>query len=74
VAAHLAKVGRLAQFDDLDLIDVYAQKFGLDPDYVYDNTSFETVISFLTKWKEEAEYRERFNFIWQEINAKPTKK
>ena len=69
----MAKAGRLVKFDDLDLIDQYASRFGQDPDYVYDNTSFGTIVNFMMKWKEQGEYQERFNFIWHEINAPPTK-
>lgn len=69
----MAKVHKLRGFDDLDLIDEYASRFGLDPDWVYDHTSFGTIINFAEKWKEQAEFRERFNFIWQEINTSPSK-
>lgn len=71
--ARLAKVHLLNGYDDLDLIDQYAAKFGIDPDVVYDKTSFGTVINFIVKWKLQAEYNERFQFIWQEIHATPTK-
>lgn len=71
--AILAKVNKLNKFDDLDLIDQFSTRFGQDPDWVYDNTSFLTIINFLIKWKEEAEYRERYNFIYEEINRPPAK-
>lgn len=71
--ARLAKVHILAQFDDLDLIEQYAAKFGQDPDWVYYHKDFETIMSFAIKWKEEAEYRERFNVIMEDV-MKPPKK
>lgn len=69
----MAKVGRLNPFDDLSIIGRYAQRFGLDPDWVYNNTSFGTITNFMIMWKEEDEYSERFNFIWHEIHSAPTK-
>jgi len=69
----MAKSRRLSIFDDLSIIGKYAQKFGRDPDYVYDNTSFGTIAEFMRMWKEEEEYNERFQFIWHEINTVPTK-
>lgn len=72
--ARLAKVNRIARFDDLHLIERYATKFGLDPDWVYDNTSFGTIWNFLIMWHEFEEYQERFQEIWQGINAPIPKK
>lgn len=69
----MAKVHRLNGFDDLSLIDQYAQKFGLDPDWVYNHTPFGTLMNFVVMWKEQAEYNERFQFIWHEINNVPSK-
>jgi hypothetical protein len=71
--ANLAKVGRLVKFDDLSLIERYASKFGVDPDWVYDNTSFGTIANFAIMWKEMDEYQERYQYIWAEINTPPTK-
>lgn len=67
--AQLAKVGRLQAHHDLDPIDKFAQRFGLDPDRVYWKSSFFTVTKFLIKWKEEREYDERFNYIMHEIRS-----
>lgn len=67
----MAKVHRLNGYDDLSLIDRYAQKFGLDPDVVYDKTSFGTIINFAAMWHAMDEYNERFQFIWSEINSLP---
>lgn len=69
----MAKVQKLYPFDDLSLIEKYASKFSMDPDYVYDNTSFGTLMNFHILWKESEEYAERFNSIWQEINTVPTR-
>lgn len=69
----MAEVQRLYTFDDLSLIDKYAQKFGLDPDWVYDHTSFGTIINFAVMWKEQAEFDDRFQFLWHEINTVPSK-
>ncbi len=69
----MAKVHRLNGYDDLSIIDNFAQKFGQNPDWVYDHTSFGTVINFAALWKEKEEYSERFNFIWQEVNQPPRK-
>ena len=71
--ARLAKVNELRPYKDLDLIDQYATRFALDPDWVFDNTRFDTLMEFCIKWKKEAEYRERFEDIWKEIHASPTK-
>lgn len=69
----MAKAGRLSIFEDLSIIGKYSQKFGRDPDWVYDNTSFATIAEFTRMWKEEEEYNERFQFIWHEINTVPSK-
>lgn len=66
----MAEVWRLKPFDDLDLIERYAEKFGRDPDEVYAKTRFDTLISFAVKWKEEAEYRERYENIYMELSKK----
>lgn len=71
--ARLAKVHLLNAYDDLDFIDQYAARFGQDPDWVYDNISFGTIVNFAVKWKLQAEYQERFQFIWSEIHQTPTK-
>jgi hypothetical protein len=63
----------LTPFDDLSYIDKYAARFGMNPDDVYHDTSFDTVMAFATMWKETEEFNERFTFIWQEINLNPTK-
>lgn len=63
----MAEVWRLKKFDDLSLIGTYAERFGLDPDHVFVNTSFDTLMHFLWKWKEESEYEERYQYIYREL-------
>ena len=70
--AQMARVQRLAPFQDLDIIDRYASRFGLDPDWVSENTSFGTLTNFLVKWKEQDEFNERFQYFWDE-HHKPRK-
>jgi hypothetical protein len=57
-------VGRLSPFADLSLINKFAERFGLDPDEVY-NKSFDTVMNLHWLWKEQEEYQERYNEIEQ---------
>lgn len=69
----MAEVRRLKPFDDLSLVGRYAERFGLDPDHVFSNTSFNTIIGFAHMWKEVDEYHERYSFIYNEL-TKPDKK
>ena len=64
----MARSERLIPFQDLDLIGGYAEKFAMDPDVVYWQTSFHTLMNFVVMWKEKEEYRERFSYIWKEIS------
>lgn len=70
----MARVQRLIPFDDLNLIGNFASKFGMNPDWVFDNTSFGTITNFAIMHKEIDEYHERFSYIWQEVNQEPEKK
>jgi len=54
------------------MIDIFATRFGLDPDFVY-LKSFGTVTAFLIKWYDEAEIRDRVNELDRIINGNPTK-
>lgn len=65
--ANLAKWQRLTPHADIGLIGDYAGRFGRDPDEVFWKTSFSTVTAFAIENKERAEYRERYNYIWNEI-------
>lgn len=71
--ANLAKVHRLTTFDDLSLIDRYAERYGQDPNWVYDNVDFGTIINLAIMHHEIDEYNERYSFIWNEIHSAPTK-
>ena len=64
----MAKWQRLTPHADVSLIGDYSERFGRDPDWVFENKSFETVMAFAVESKERGEYRERFNFIWNELN------
>lgn len=72
--ARLAKVHLLRPYEDLSLIDQYAKAFSLDPDYVYDNTEFGSIMNFLIMWHKEDEYQARYTEIWNAMNANPAKK
>lgn len=71
--ARLAKVHRLKTFDDISLIDEFAARYGQHPNDVFDNTDFGTLTYLTIKWKESAEYQERYQHIWHEINQTPAK-
>jgi quinol monooxygenase YgiN len=45
------------------LIEAFAERFGQHPDSVYTDTSFDTIIYFSEKWKNQAEYQERYQNI-----------
>ena len=69
----MARVQLLNGFDDLHLIGRFAEKFGIHPDEVYDNTSFGTITNFLVMWKEQDEYHERFQYFWDDVHKTPRK-
>lgn len=68
--AALAEGGRLQAFTDLYLIGDYAERFSMNPDDVYEKTSFRTVINFTCAYKERDEFNERFHDIWESLNEK----
>jgi len=70
--AELAKVKRLEQFQYLDMIGDYSERFGLDPDFVYKNSKFDTVTAFLISWKEKREFEDRY-MEWDKILNQQTK-
>jgi hypothetical protein len=72
--AELANVKKLSHYADLNLIEAFAERFARHPDEVYDNTSFDTIILFNEKWKDQAEYQERYNAIEKMMSNDPTKK
>lgn len=65
----MAQVHKLSPYDDLSLIGRYAERFGLDPDHVYHNTSFDTIMAFTVMWKEVDEYHERYTEYWKLLNG-----
>lgn len=72
--AALARSNRLNPYNDLDMIDRYAERFGQDPDReVFTGVSFNTITAFMVMWKEKAEYDDRFSYIWSELNSQPGK-
>lgn len=58
----------LSNFGDENLIEGYARTFGLDPDWTYDNVSFDTLMLFHVKWKRERENEERKEVIERMMN------
>jgi hypothetical protein len=63
----MAKVDRLTRFNDLSMIGQFAERFKLHPNEVFSSTDFDTVLVFLEMWKEESEYSERFNTIYNDL-------
>lgn len=63
----MAHSERLIPFEKLNYIGEFAERFGLDPDKVYTDTSAATVMEFAIERKERAEFRERFDYIYSEI-------
>lgn len=55
-----------------DMIDRYSQRFKLNPDFVFGNTTFDTVTLFLLKWRDEDEYMDTYQQIEKDMNAIPT--
>lgn len=45
----------------------FAERFACDPDWVFENKSFDTVTAFAIEAKERGEYRERYNYIWNKL-------
>ena len=70
--ANLAGVKKLAGYGDLNLIEAFAERFSLHPDDVYTDTSFDTIILFNEKWKNQAEYQERYQNIERMMNESKT--
>jgi hypothetical protein len=65
----MANVNRLKRFSYQSIVKRYAILFGLDPDYVFDNTSMDTVLGMLEEQKEEDEFGERYNHFYQRMSA-----
>lgn len=56
-------------YADVNLIEGYAKAFGLDPDYVEGSVSFDTIMMFHIKWKQEAEHKERCDDVEVMMNG-----
>lgn len=65
----MANVNRLKRFSYQSIVKRYAILFGLDPDYVFDNTSMDTVMGMLEEEKEETEFHERYVHFYERMNA-----
>lgn len=57
----MANVARLTGFADLSYVGKYAERFGMDPDIVI-TKGFNTVMNFVTMWKEQDDFQARFNY------------
>lgn len=42
------------------MVGDFAERFGLDPDFVYTHTSFDTIANFAIAQKEKSEYDDRY--------------
>lgn len=69
--ARIADVRKLQPFTDLNMIGTFAEKFSLDPDFVYSEKDFDTIINFAVMWKEQAEYEERYHAIEKRMSETP---
>lgn len=65
--AELAGTEKLAQFSGTDFIEQYATHFPVKPDDVW-QMEFDDVFIWIHKWKEKAEYTERYRAIEKVIN------
>lgn len=45
----------------MNFIDVYAQTYSLDPDWVFSNTKFGTLTNLIIKWRKYDRYQSKFN-------------
>lgn len=71
--AEVAQANRLAPFSDLTLIGEFAERFAMDPDIVYTDKSFDTVINFSRMWKEQSDYQMRYVNIDRMMNESTNK-
>ena len=58
--SEMAEVKRLEPFQYLNMVGDFAERFGLDPDFVYTHTSFDTIVNFAIAQKEKSEYDDRY--------------
>jgi len=55
------------------MVGDFAEKFGLDPDFVYKKSKFDTVTAFLINWKEKREFEDRYTEWDKLLNTPPQK-
>jgi len=67
----MALIERLKPYEDLDMIGIFSERFSLDPDTVYNKTSFNTVAGFMSMWKEKGEYGDRYAEAEKESQQEP---
>ena len=60
-------MNRLEGFKDLSYVGKFSERFGLDPDVTI-KKSFDTVMNFIIMWKEQDEFRGRYEKISSEVN------
>lgn len=42
------------------MIGIFAERFGIHPDKVYEDTSFDTLTGFILMWKEKGDFDDRY--------------
>ena len=62
----MAKFSKLEPFFDLALIDRYAERYGRLPREILQERT-DDVLPFLLLWKEQDEYKQRFQMAEQEL-------
>lgn len=55
--------GGITGYMDANLIESYARTFNQDPNRVYQEVDFGTIMMFAVKWKREHEHSERKDII-----------
>lgn len=70
MASKLADVQRLKKFNDLSIIGRYAERFGKDPDQVFNESITSTVLAFTEMWKESEEFHDRFKPAFNKLLPK----
>lgn len=58
--SEMAEASRLDGFKYINMIGDFAERFGLDPDFVFANKSFDTIANFAISQKEKGEFEERY--------------
>lgn len=50
----------LTMYADLNFVEAYATRFGLDPDYVWETKAHDDVMIWVEKWQRQREYDEQY--------------